>query len=119
MGTLDPRDRSEGHNNDDKAAYDMQVSILKESVSKLPMSTQFMLHGEFGKIDRMGVNPETGRHEMTDLDVWNLKLLYKQLMLLNVSQQKFFQKELMLLNVSQQKSFQNTLKAEGDLNPDL
>lgn len=88
MSTLD-------FNNDDfkkshLEEYNIRAEKVIEASKTLPMQSQFEYIKQCNNIDKIGVNPKTGRHEMTDLDIKELKLMLKQLMLQKMQQEKLF-----------------------------
>lgn len=87
MATLDPKDEN---NKSDLQEYEDKLTAVMKAAGNLSMSANFAFVARCKEIDSAGVNPKTGRHEMTDLDVKNLKLMIKEIMLQKMQQEKMF-----------------------------
>ena len=92
MALLEPEGR--GDKTPDLIDYERRLAKVMEQASKLPMTSNFTFVNQCKNIDAIGVNPKTGRHEMTDLDIKELKLMFKQLMLQKIQVEKMSSKML-------------------------
>ena len=92
MALMEP-DRG-GDKTPDLVDYERRLAEVMQTANKLPMSSHFTFVQQCNNIDTIGLNPKTGRHEMTDLDIKELKLMFKQLMLQKIQVEKMSSKML-------------------------
>jgi hypothetical protein len=85
MATLD-------RNDGDK--FKIEHERIVKSIEGLPLQKKFTFTKEAQAIDNFGFNSTTGRHQLTENEILEFKLLYKQLLASNMLQHQGYLKML-------------------------
>jgi hypothetical protein len=79
-------------NDDDK--FKVEHDRIVKSIEGLPLQKKFTFTKEAQAIDNYGFNSATGKHQLTENEILEFKLLYKQLLASNMLQHQGYLKML-------------------------